>query len=87
MEKLDGGEGDRVDFCKTKFGPEKGCGWRRRRRIQRAFGGEKMGQDYDFLASLFFYVSLRYYSLAFMNICTAHLYRNHVLKINDKIIL
>ena len=80
---------------KEKFGPETVCGGgvEAGRRMQSVFGAEKnWGQEgsgyYELLfwQVILFILSLRYYSLTFMNICTAHLYLKHILKINNKII-
>lgn len=97
MAKLKGGrEGEnRVDFCKRKVWTGKGvCGVvEAGRRMQSVFGaGKNWGQEgsgyYELLfwQVILFILSLRYYSLTFMNICTAHLYLKHILKINNKII-
>lgn len=79
---------------KRKFGPEKVCvGWWAGRRIRVCSKGEELGPEGEagimnsFLAGYFIYfLSLRYYSLTFMNICTAHLSHIYILKINNKII-
>lgn len=63
------------------------------RRMQSVFGGGRIGARREagimnsfFWQVILFILSLRYYSLTFMNICTAHLYLKHILKINNKII-
>ena len=63
------------------------------RRMQSVFGGGRTGARREagimnsfFWQVILFILSLRYYSLTFMNICTAHLYLKHILKINNKII-
>lgn len=58
------------------------CVWRGRIGARREAGI----MNSFFWQVILFILSLRYYSLTFMNICTAHLYLKHILKINNKII-